>query len=158
MTRSAPADSPGSRERPASASGIEPVPLLEAGLQAFRAELLEQGVVIDERPDHRHAFAASSAMMTDAGSFLMEYFVTCKPVLYLSNPHGLGLNAEGRSAARYYDTASDSDGVARFLDTLGRRPDNEAALRRAGIPMFFAGFDGHAGQRVAGHIVSALGA
>lgn len=129
----------------------------EAGVEAFRAELLEAGVVVDERPDHRHAFAASAAMMSDVGSFLMEYFVTCKPVLYLQNPHGLGLNAEGQAVVRYYDTAAEENGVARFLDSLAQRPANEQSLRRAGLPLFFAGFDGGAGQRVVQHIKRVLG-
>ncbi|MBD9367900.1 CDP-glycerol glycerophosphotransferase family protein [Xanthomonas sp. XNM01] len=130
----------------------------EAGVAAFREELLRMGVVIDERPDHRHAFAASSAMLTDAGSFLMEYFVTGKPVLYLRNPHGLGLNDEGAAVARYYDTATSDTDIARFLDSLGHRPETEKAQRMAAIPMFFADFDGNAGQRVVDHIKYALGA
>ncbi len=156
-------------QRPELALLFRPHPLLwkklvnlsifdAAGVDEFRSELLRMGVVIDERPDHRHAFAASTAMLTDAGSFLMEYFVTGKPVLYLRNPHGLGLNAEGAAVARYYDTATSGDDVRRFLDSLERRPDTEMAQRMAAIPMFFADFDGKAGQRVVDHIKHSLGA
>ena len=87
-----------------------------AGIASLRQELGERGVIIDERPDHRHAFAASCAMMSDTGSFLMEYLVTGKPVLYLVNPHGLGLNEEGEAVVRYYERAEDAKGVAAFLE------------------------------------------
>lgn len=130
----------------------------EAGVVALRAELQALGVVIDERADHRHAFAASSALMTDAGSFLMEYFVTGKPVLYLSNPHGLGLNEEGRAVSRHYDVAADAGAIGAFLDSLANRPSDELSRRRAAIPDFFAGFDGGAGRRVLQHLKTRLAA
>ncbi|WP_323018060.1 hypothetical protein [Castellaniella sp.] len=53
-----------------------------AGVHAFKRELIARGVIIDERPDHRHVFAASAAMLSDVGSFLLEYLVTEKPVFY----------------------------------------------------------------------------
>ncbi|MET0208260.1 MAG: CDP-glycerol glycerophosphotransferase family protein, partial [Burkholderiaceae bacterium] len=128
------------------------------GVAALRRELQAMGVVIDERTDHRHAFAASSALMTDAGSFLMEYFVTGKPVLYLANPHGLGLNEEGRAVSRHYDVAADASAIGAFLDSLGQRAPDEQTRRRAAIPAFFAGFDGGAGRRVLEHIKTRLAA
>lgn len=131
--------------------------LLDAeGVAAMRSELTALGVIIDERADHRHAFAASSAMMSDAGSFLMEYLVTGKPVLYLENPHGLGLNSEGEAVVRHYDRATEMAGVEAFLDGLSQRPASDAQRRKALIEHFFAGFDGGAGERVAHHIKTAL--
>lgn len=130
----------------------------DEGVAALRRELQAMGVVIDERADHRHAFAASSALMTDAGSFLMEYFVTGKPVLYLANPQGLGLNEEGRAVSRHYDVAADADAIGSFLDSLEQRPSDEQARRHNAIPEFFAGFDGGAGRRVLEHIKTRLAA
>lgn len=129
----------------------------ESGIAQLKRELSERGVIIDERPDHRHAFAASSAMMSDTGSFLMEYLVTGKPVLYLVNPHGLGLNEEGKAVARYYDRAENAAGVEAFLDGLGDRPLDDMQRRKKAIEEFFYGFDGQAGQRVVDHLKSALG-
>lgn len=129
-----------------------------AGIAALRQELSARGVIIDERPDHRHAFAASSAMMSDTGSFLMEYLVTGKPVLYLVNPHGLGLNEEGEAVARYYDRADSAQGVCAFLDGLDKRPEGDVQRRKAAIPEFFAEFDGRAGQRIVAHMKEVLGA
>lgn len=129
----------------------------EKGVAELRRELTALGVIIDERPDHRHAFAASKAMISDVGSFLMEYLVTGKPVLYLVNPHGLGLNAEGEAVVQLYDRAEDIAGVEAFLDGLGQRPADDMDKRKAAIEQFFTGFDGHIGQRVVDHIKVALG-
>jgi len=156
-------------ERPDLALLFRPHPLLwqrlvnlglldAAGIASLRQELGERGVIIDERPDHRHAFAASCAMMSDTGSFLMEYLVTGKPVLYLVNPHGLGLNEEGEAVVRYYDQVEDAKGVAAFLDGLDGRPEDDMQRRKAVIPEFFAGFDGQAGQRIVAHMKKVLGA
>jgi len=150
-------------KRPELALLFRPHPLLwkklinlglldEAGIRALRQELGARGVILDDRVDHRHAFAASSAMMSDVGSFLMEYLATGKPVLYLVNPHGLGLNEEGEAVARYYDRAEDAAGIAAFLDGLASRDADDVARRKAVIPEFFFGFDGQAGRRVAEHL------
>lgn len=120
----------------------------EAGIAALKDELRERGVVVDERSDHRHAFAASEAMMSDVGSFLMEYLATGKPVLYLRNPDGLGLNEEGAAVVRHYQSASDAAGIGAFLDQLRRGEDPLGADRRAAIDEFFHAFDGQAGRRV----------
>lgn len=128
----------------------------EAQIGTFKSELAELGVIVDERADHRHAFAASSAMITDAGSFLMEYFVTGKPVLYLENPHGPGLNEEATPLLDYYYTAQRPEQVAAFLDGLSLRGAAERDRQLSSIGEFFVDFDGGAGSRVASHLKTAL--
>ncbi|MBA1200827.1 hypothetical protein G7009_03400 [Pseudomonas capeferrum] len=120
----------------------------EAGIRALKTELQARGVIVDERADHRHAFAASEAIMSDAGSFLMEYLATGKPVLYLRNPHGLGVNEEGAALVRHYRTASDAAELRLFLEEFIRGDDPLGVGRRAAIDDFFHRFDGQAGQRV----------
>jgi hypothetical protein len=119
----------------------------EAGIAALKQALQERGVILDEHADHRHAFAASDALLSDAGSFLMEYLATGKPVLYLHNPDGLGLNEEGRSVVRHYAVASSAGEVEAFLDQLRNGEDQLSERRQAAISEFFHGFDGQAGQR-----------
>ncbi|MFQ6572765.1 hypothetical protein [Pseudomonas sp. UM16] len=119
-----------------------------SGILALKNELLARGVIVDGRADHRHAFAASEAMMSDVGSFLMEYLGTGKPVLYLCNPDGLGLNEEGSAVVRHYQSTSDALGICKFLDQLSHGEDAQGASRRAAIDDFFHGFNGQAGQRV----------
>ncbi|MDF0731918.1 CDP-glycerol glycerophosphotransferase family protein [Pseudomonas entomophila] len=145
-------------QRPELALIFRPHPLLwkklsnlnildAAGIDALKQALQARGVIIDEHTDHRHAFAASDALLSDVGSFLMEYLATGKPVLYLHNPHGLGLNEEGRSVVRHYQSASSATEVAHFLDQLRSGEDQLGERRRAAIEEFFHGFDGQAGQR-----------
>ena len=122
--------------------------LNEHEIADLKVQLSALGVIIDERSDHRHAFAASSAMMSDAGSFLMEYLATGKPVLYLKNPHGLGLNEEGAAVVRQYQSAVDAEQVAAFLDQLRRDEDPLLHSRSAAIRHFFHQLDGGAGRRV----------
>ncbi|MGE1081059.1 CDP-glycerol glycerophosphotransferase family protein [Pseudomonas shirazensis] len=120
----------------------------QAGVANLKDELRARGIIIDDRADHRHAFAASSAMISDASSFLLEYLVTRKPVLYLCNPHGLGLNDEGKAVVEHYRTARDGADIGAFLDQIGAADGPLAAGRQAAIEHFFHGFDGQAGQRV----------
>lgn len=122
--------------------------LSEHDIPELKAQLKDLGVIIDERSDHRHAFAASSAMMSDAGSFLMEYLATGKPVLYLRNPVGQGLNEEGAAVARQYQTASDVVQVCAFLEQLRRGEDPLHSSRNAAMKNFFHELDGGAGRRV----------
>lgn len=125
-------------------------------INALKQELSSLGVIVDERPDHRHAFAASSALMTDAGSFLLEYLVTEKPVLYLCNPNGFGLNEQGLALVNYYDTANTATDIENFIDNLRSATDPKRGMRLAAISEFFSNFDGCCGERVVEHLVSTL--
>ena len=120
-----------------------------AGLARFRAELEAMGVIIDDRIDHRHAFAISSALMSDPGSFLMEYLPTGKPILYLKNPDGLGLNEEGEALLTVLESAESGEAVAAFLDRVISGEDPGRGQRIAAVDTFFAGMDGEAGRRAA---------
>lgn len=145
-------------QRPDLALIFRPHPLLwqklinlnildQAGIAALKQALQARGVILDEHTDHRHAFAASDALLSDVGSFLMEYLATGKPVLYLHNPDGLGLNEEGRSVVRHYAQATSAAQVEQFLDQLRNGQDQLGEQRREAISEFFHGFDGRAGQR-----------
>lgn len=122
--------------------------LSEGELSALRSELADIGVVLDETTDHAAAFAASHAMLTDVGSFLLEYLVTGKPILALINPEGEPFNDESLQLVKHYACASVPAEVEQFIDLL---ETGEAAifdLQRAQanhLPML----DGRAGERVA---------
>lgn len=125
-----------------------------AEIEEFKQELRSLGVIVDERADHRHTFSASSALMTDAGSFLLEYLVTEKPVLYLCNPKGYGLNEQGLAVVNYYHTANTTADIATFIDNLLSANDPGRNARLAAIPDFFNHFDGRCGERVVQYLVS----
>lgn len=119
----------------------------------LKSELSSLGVIVDERPDHRHAFAASDALMTDAGSFLLEYLVTEKPVLYLCNPKGFGLNEQGQAVVQNYYSANNVDDISHFIDMLLKGEDPKFDQRKSAISFFFNGLDGCCGQRVVKHLI-----
>lgn len=151
------------RARPGLALLFRPHPLLwkklvnlgilAAGeIDGFKRELRSLGVVVDEHEDHRHAFAASTAMISDASSFLLEYLVVGRPVLYLENRYGFGLNEEGMALVPNYQVAQTGAEIGAFLDQLLRGEDPLKARRAAAVEAFFPGFDGMAGQRVVEHL------
>ena len=124
-------------------------------IDEFKCELRALGIIVDERADHRHAFSSSCALLTDAGSFLLEYLITGKPVLYLKNPDGLGLNDQGAAVVKLYHQATDISDIVHFLDWLSSGKDNEYENRCSAINSFFYGLDGCCGQRVLDYIVAA---
>ena len=68
--------------------------------------------------------------MADAGSFLLEYLPTTKPILYLKDPDGPGLNKSGAFTSQYY-RAGNFDEIRRFISmvTEGEDPGREERLR-----------------------------
>lgn len=126
----------------------------EDEIDKFKAELVKLGVIVDERSDHRHAFFASSALLTDAGSFLVEYLILDKPVLYLSNEDGAGLNELGEAVVDVYDQATERGQIAAFLDRLIASKDDKWARRQLARDEIFYGLDGQCGERVLEHITS----
>lgn len=122
--------------------------LSEGELSALRSELADVGVVLDETADHAAAFAVSHAMLSDVGSFLLEYLVTGKPILALINPEGEPFNDESLQLVKHYACASVPAEVEQFIDLLETGGAAIFDLQRAQanhLPML----DGRAGERVA---------
>lgn len=109
--------------------------ILEAGLltsgqvEAMRKELAAAGVIIDDRPDHRHAFAVASALMTDLGSFLVEFLATGRPMLYLENLAGEGPNEEGLRIIQGCETAANGAQAIEFMTRVMNGVDASAVPR-----------------------------
>ncbi|WP_313319778.1 hypothetical protein [Stenotrophomonas sp.] len=127
-----------------------------ADLLELRQELQRLGIVLDETADHAAAFSASAALLTDVGSFLLEYLITGKPVLALINRDGEPFNEESAKLVKHYASASTPAEVERFIDQLEDGSVDVAAVSRAQaehLPML----DGQAGRRVAGLIQKLCG-
>ena len=104
-------------------------------------------IALDENAEPHAAFARSSALMTDVGSFLLEYLPTGKPLLYLHHPMGLGMNGDGELVS-HLDTAQTPDEVAAFIARVAGGLDPMQAVRAAAVPEFLHGLDGHIGQAI----------
>lgn len=101
----------------------------------FLARVAAAGnVLIDRRASYRPVFAASSAMLSDASTFLLEYAATGKPLLYLRNPTGPQLNEDGSFVEQHCGTAPNEAAVQAFLDDVaaGRDPHQPARMAAYG--------------------------
>jgi len=125
-------------------------------LDTFREEVRGAGVILDERSDHRHAFAVSNMLLTDLGSFLVEYLATSKPLVYLHASDGEGLNEEGASLASYIDTARTAPDAIELINVYAGGADPRSLSRRLARERFLPMFDGHAADRVADRILASL--
>ena len=112
-------------------------------------------IVLDESESYLGAFAASDALMADAGSFLLEYLPTTKPILYLENPDGPGLNESGAFTSQYY-RAGNFDEIRRFISMVaeGEDPGREERLRLVSEEL--VRIDGQIGKSIKNHVVEAI--
>lgn len=108
-------------------------------------------IVFDETEDYSAAFQSSDALMTDAGSFLLEYLPTEKPILYLHNPDGPGLNESAGFVDAYY-RASDFSAVRDFFEMVRQGDDPGREERLSLIPSLLHRTDGTVGVQIANHI------
>lgn len=133
--------------------GLFPAMLREGLLDStelveLRRELQQAGIVLDETADHTAAFRASDALLTDVGSFLLEYLVMGRPVLALINNEGEPFNEESSRLLTHYATANTPFGVEQFIDQLEDGSAGITEFKQAlaeHLPML----DGQAGMRVA---------
>jgi hypothetical protein len=88
-------------------------------------------MILDEGEEYASSFLESDALMTDAGSFLLEYLPTEKPILYLHNSDGPGLNESGDFVEFYYQAMNFPD-VTNFLKMVraGADPKREARIEQ----------------------------
>jgi SAM-dependent methyltransferase len=123
---------------------------------AFR-ELCNQqaNLWLDEAADYTEAFVASNAIMTDAGSFLLEYLPTKKPILYLHHPEGFGLNDDADLVDHYY-RANSPDDIPDYIDMVSKGLDPMKDERVNVTEEFLFGLDGATGQRIAKYLVDEL--
>jgi SAM-dependent methyltransferase len=77
----------------------------------------KDNVHVDTETDYHPAFETSSALMADAGSFLVEYLHTGKPICYLTGKDDIGLNEEARGLNCFFPGATEID-IARYLDSV----------------------------------------
>jgi hypothetical protein len=129
--------------------------LSHSDFASLERDLRRADIVLDRRTDHRPAFAASSALLTDAGSFLFEYVLTGKPMAYLHNPDGPGLTEEAEELVARLETVIDARGAIEFIERarLGNTAEamDLAGLRGTFLPMQ----DGKSAHRIVESIAAA---
>jgi tetratricopeptide (TPR) repeat protein len=93
-------------------------------------------ILIDRRPSYHPVFAASSALISDASSFLLEYAATGKPVLYLPNKRGPQLNSDGEFVEKHCQIGETEEQIRRFLDDVALGKDRNAHSRMEAYKSF----------------------
>lgn len=92
---------------------------------------------VDTEIDYRPAFETSSALMADAGSFLVEYLHTGKPICYLTGKDDIGLSEEVRSLDCFYAGATEID-IAGFMDqVIKNSEDSLLEERKCALKTYF---------------------
>ncbi|WP_414881818.1 methyltransferase domain-containing protein [Pseudomonas sp. IT-P2] len=112
-------------------------------------------IALDESADYQSAFFLSDGLMTDVGSFLLEYLPTHKPILYLHHPDGLGMN-DDESLTKLLYTANSAQDIDRFITNIKDNIDTLQNERCAVITDYLFGLDGHIGARICQNIATSL--
>lgn len=104
-------------------------------------------VYFDTNFDYRHSFAISDALISDASSFLLEYLPTYKPIMYLPNYEGPGLNDDGDIVNSYY-IGNEREDMEKFVEMVSKGLDSMKDRRISKIEEYLYAFDGRVGERI----------
>ncbi len=128
----------------------------ETGETCFRKMIAtHDNFGLDESASYHEAFSFANALMTDVGSFLLEFLPTSKPILYLKHPEGLGLIDEKEQLHGYY-VASKQEEIKEFVDMVQNGQDPLLKIREQSIQNLIFGLDGQIGKRICEHVVDSL--
>lgn len=154
--------------RPDLALVIRPHPLLFGTLEARRIwdaaqvrEFLRRtaaagNIRFDREGSYLPLFARADAMLSDASSFILEYAATGRPLLYLHNPDGPGLNEDGEFVRGHLDWAEHAADLNTFLDHVAAGHDPRGEARRRAYPGYMHQPPGGAGAAVRQAILDRL--
>lgn len=108
-------------------------------------------VIVDDHGDYRHAFCTADALVSDATTFMVEFGMTGKPVMYTPKEDG-----ESVIESAYLPGVQICSGDDDFLDylmTAGKRPSScEAGF----FEREFGACDGHNGERIGSYIIEEM--
>lgn len=108
---------------------------------------------VDTGTDYHSAFEVSSALMTDAGSFMVEYLRAGKPICHLTSRDDIGLTEEVRNLTCFYPGATESD-IAGFLDRVQSGDDTLSGARRDALQTYFGPGDQKPSQAILNEIAN----
>jgi 2-polyprenyl-3-methyl-5-hydroxy-6-metoxy-1,4-benzoquinol methylase len=93
-------------------------------------------VYVDTETNYRAALEASSALMADAGSFMVEYLRTGKPICHLTGKDDIGLSEEVRSLNCFYPGANEVE-IAGFMERVSNGDDPMSEARQSALQIYF---------------------
>jgi len=113
-------------------------------------------VTWDFEPDYKASFSQSDALIADAGSFLLEYLPSGKPILYLTHETCHGLNKTADFIYTSYDVAWEEGDIHRFVDNVVNNIDLMKPLRDKVLKEELCIDNVTAGEKIANIILSTL--
>lgn len=114
---------------------VRPHPLFIGRLKVFGGAAVEKlnqlieyskvssNITLDFDPSYNKSFAKADALMADAGSFLIEFLPTQKPILYLTHETCLGLNKSAKFITKTYYLAQKEKDIDDFVNMLIHEQD-----------------------------------
>lgn len=120
---------------------IRPHPLFMGRLKIFNGEAVEmfktlinyaktyENITFDMNPSYQDSFLKADALLADAGSFLLEFLPSKKPILYLTHPECFGLNESAKFIYESHYVASDEQDIDDFVKMLLVNEDPKYYLR-----------------------------
>lgn len=109
----------------------------------------------DTATNYIASFKLSDGILTDAGSFLLEYFATGKPVAYLHNPDGPGLNDDG-DIINYLHVVNTEKDIDTFLAMIAKNEDPDKERRCEAISEYFYQNDQEIGLSIKNLLLSSI--
>jgi len=101
---------------------------------------------IDRNPEYFESFAKATVLVTDISSFLFEFLITGKPIIYVKKKEVF--NQFGISASRSLYQCTTVDEVKMQLQQLREGIDPLADMRQQVLAEDFALSDGHSDERI----------
>lgn len=114
-----------------------------------------ENIIVDKRPDYLDAFSASTAMVSDATTFLLEYRASGNPVIYTSKPGG-----ERVSHEEYLNGIPEATAPEDILDFLEAvRTNRTAEMSERSVQAFssvLGDSDGHVSERICDYVLKEM--
>lgn len=127
-----------------------------SGESLFRQKIKDSNnMALDENSDYHPAFSLSDGLMTDVGSFLLEYLPTGKPLLYLHHPDGLGMNDDETLTKSLYTATADRD-ITNFIDVIKNGSDPRQAERESIKSEYLFGLESNIGVNICESIFTSM--
>lgn len=105
-------------------------------------------IFLDRRASYLPALAVSSALISDASTFLLEYAGTDKSLLYLHNSRGPQLMADGDFIRAHAHMAEQRADVMAFLEVVSAGEDSRVKARQTAYPAVMSAPAGGVGQAI----------
>ncbi|MEM9642374.1 MAG: methyltransferase domain-containing protein [Pseudomonadota bacterium] len=146
---------------------LRPHPLLERTLRQAKGWSAEKArnwfleldaipnLYVDKAAEYWPTFNSSAALMSDSGSFLVEYLLTGKPICHLLGKDAIGLTDEAHQLAAFHPGTSGQE-ISDFLNQVETGKDVLEEARKSARETYFGSFEEQAAPRILDEIIRGI--